>query len=250
MLGVGKIIASMIMAILVILLYHGNSGSFRSMQNYQGVLFFSTMDGIASAFHGQLLTFPLERPIFIKEYKENLYGVFSYFIAKILSEIPGQIVFTTIYVCIIYFVIPYNTDSASKFFIYFGLTLLSQIAGNAMGYMMGSFTSNLVFAITLGPTLMIIFIVFGGFFGNTSSMTNAFYWIKYISPFNYTYRAFVLNQFTDFHFDEGVLNPIDTLNFQGYIWESAGSLLLVMLGFYIIASINLKLAGEYSKKKI
>ena len=119
-----------------------------------------------------------------------------------------------------------------------------------MGYMMGSYTSNLVFSITIGPTVMMIFVLFGGFFSNTDSLTNVFYWIRYISPFNYTYRAFVINQFTDFNFDKNVPNPIDTLNFQGLIWENVGSLLLVMLGFYIIASINLKLSGEYSKKKI
>ena len=119
-----------------------------------------------------------------------------------------------------------------------------------MGYMMGSFTSNLVFSITLGPAVMMAFVIFGGFFSNTNSLTGAFYWVRYLSPFNYTYRAYILNQFNDFSFDYGVSNPIETLNFQGLIWQNVGSLLLLMLGYYIIASINLKLSGEYSKKKI
>ena len=250
MLSIMKIIHAVFMSVLIILIYHENSGDFKSMQNYQGVIFFNVLNSIATTFQGQVLTFPLERPVFIKEYKEGLYGVMSYFTAKIISELPFQIIFTIIYSCIIYFVIPYNDSSASKFFIFFGISLLAQVSGNAMGYMMGSFTSNLVFSITLGPTIMMVFGVFGGFFSNTKSLTQAFYWIRYLSPFNYTYRALILNQFTDFTFDKGVLNPIDTLNFQGLIWHNAGSLLLVMLGFYIIASINLKLSGEYSKKKI
>ena len=212
-----KIFQSIFMSILIILLYHGNSGSFKSMQNYQGVLFFNTLNCIASVFQGQILTFPLERPVFIKEYKENLYGVMSYFTAKIISEIPFQIIFTIIYTCTIYFVVPYNTSSASKFFIYFGINFLSQVSGNAMGYMMGSFTSNLVFSITLGPAVMMAFVIFGGFFSNTNSLTGAFYWVRYLSPFNYTYRAYILNQFNDFSFDYGVSNPIETLNFQGLI---------------------------------
>ena len=249
MLSMMKVVQGLFMSIVIILIYHGNSGDYKSMQNYQGILFFNVFDSFAMSFQSQILTFPLERSVFIKEYKEDLYGVNSYFSAKLISEIPFQIIFSIIYCTIIYFVIPYNTESASKFFIFFGISFLAQISGNVMGYMIGSFTSSMIFSITFGPTLLIIFVIFGGFFSNTSSLSSAFSWVKYISPINYTYRAFIINQFTDFSFDKGVLNPIDTLNFQGTVWGNAGSLLLVILGFFLIAIIGLKLSGEGNKKK-
>ena len=244
-----KIIQVIFMSILIILIYHGNSGNFKSMQNYQGVLFFNVINSIGGTFQAQLLLFPLERPVFIKNYKENLYGVMSYFSAKIISELPFQIAVTSIYCCIIYFVIPFNDSSVSKFFIYFGIILLCQISGNAMGYWIGSYSNNRVFSGTLGTTLMTVLTIFSGFFSNTKSLSSFCYWIQYLSPFNYAYRAFILNQFTDFTVNAGVINPIDELNFQGVVWQDIGSLLLLLLGFYILTLINLKVFGEYSKRK-
>ena len=248
MLSAVKIIQAIFLSVLLITIFHNNGSDPRSIQNFQGILFANQMSFISLAMQAQALTFPLDRPVFLKEYKEDLYGVTPFFLAKIISEFPFQVIFITLYTCIIYFVIPYNTSSASKFFIYYGIALASQVAGNAIGYCIGSVTNNVAFAITIGPLTMMTMVVYGGFFSNTDSLASAFYWMKYISPFNYGYRALILNQFTDYQFEEGVQNPIDRLNFQGEIWENAGCLLLVGLGYLLAAGVILKISGEYHKK--
>ena len=169
-----RIIQAFFMSIIMILLYHNNTGNFASMQNYTGALFFSTFNSMVGACQCQLLTFPFERRVFIKEYKENLYGVMSYFIAKLISEIPIQFIYTIIYSSIIYFIIPYNTESASKFFIFFGVSFISQISGSFLGYAISSFTNNYLYSIVMGPTVIMVLMIYGGYFANVNSYSTAF----------------------------------------------------------------------------
>ncbi|OMJ90762.1 hypothetical protein SteCoe_6841 [Stentor coeruleus] len=249
MLSVIKIVQAIVMSSLVALIFNNLGHDKKSIQSITGALFFNSINYIAFPTQGEALTFPLERPVFLTEYKEDLYGIIPYFLTKVICEIPFQIIFTIIYSLVMYFAIPYNTYNASKFFIFFGISLLAQISGNALGYLVGSLTSSIQLAVVIGPSMMISLLAFGGFFSNTNSLSSAFYWIRYISNYNFTYRALIINQFTDFDFNNENDNPIELLNFQGEIWENVGSLLLVTFGMMLIAVINLKISGEYHKRR-
>ncbi|OMJ90764.1 hypothetical protein SteCoe_6843 [Stentor coeruleus] len=249
MFSVIKIGQAIVMSTLVALIFNNLGHDRKSIQSIAGALFFNSMDFITTPAQAQVLTFPLERPVFLTEYKEELYGIFPYFMTKVICEIPFQIIFTIIYSLIMYFAVPYNTHDASKFFIFFGISLLSQISGNAFGYLVGSLTSSIQLALVIAPALMITSIIFGGFFSNTNSYSSAFYWIRYISNYNFAYRALIVNQFTDFDFNNEDDNPINLLNFEGEVWENVGSLLLITFGMMLIAMINLKTSGEYHKRR-
>ncbi|OMJ79366.1 hypothetical protein SteCoe_20610 [Stentor coeruleus] len=249
MLSAIKIVQAIIMASLVALIFNNSGHDRKSIQSITGALFFNSINYIAFPSQAEALTFPLERPVFLTEYKEDLYGIFPYFLTKVICEIPFQIIFTIIYSLIMYFAIPYNTYNASKFFVFFGISLLSQISGNSLGYLVGSLTSSIQLAVVIGPAMMVSLLAFGGFFSNTNSFSSAFYWVRYISNYNFTYRALIINQFTDFDFNDEVDNPIHLLNFEGEVWENAGALLLVTFGMMVIAVINLKISGEYHKRR-
>lgn len=47
---------------------------------------------------------------------------------------------------------------------------------------------------------MLIFILFSGFYANTSLIPVWLRWLQWISPMRYTYSALVLNQFTGLNF--------------------------------------------------
>ena len=249
MLSVMKIVQALFLSILIILIYHNNGNDSKSIQNIAGVLFFCVINLVSTAIQSQILTFPIERPVFLKEYSEDLYGVVPYFLSKMMCEIPFLVIFSVTYSCIVYFVVPFNAYDASKFFIFFAICLIGQLAGYLVGNFVGSMSANFSFAITLAPTLMISLVAFGGFFSSSNSLTKAFYWIKYISPFYYGYQALILNQFNDFQFPKGTNNPIDTLSFNGKIWEPISCLLLICLALLIFILLILKLVGELYKKK-
>ena len=53
-------------------------------------------------------TFQGERPVFLREQANKMYGVLPYFIAKILAELPVFIIVPLIFNAITYFSIGYN----------------------------------------------------------------------------------------------------------------------------------------------
>ena len=175
MLSFIKLVQAVIMSGLVILIFHNNGRDSKSIQNIQGVLFFCVINQVSLASQSQALTFPIERPVFLKEYKENLYGVIPYFFSKMMCEIPFLLFFCITYSCVIYFVVPFNEYNASKFFIFFSITILLQLSGYFLGNFAGSLSSDLSFAMTIAPTMMIFVMAFGGFFSNTNSLSKAFY---------------------------------------------------------------------------
>ena len=58
------------------------------------MLFFTAICLLNSNIQGSVLTFPLMRPILIKEYYSNMYGVPAYFLAKNLVDLIADIFFS------------------------------------------------------------------------------------------------------------------------------------------------------------
>lgn len=51
-------------------------------------------------------------------------------------------------------------------------------------------------ALTIGPPLIIPFLLFGGYFLNTGSVPFYFKWLSYLSWFRYGNEALLINQWT------------------------------------------------------
>lgn len=63
------------------------------------------------------LTFPSERPVFLREYSANMYSVSAYYFGRSSTEIPFVVIFPVLMTVICYYIIGYN-ESAGKFFIF------------------------------------------------------------------------------------------------------------------------------------
>lgn len=59
----------------------------------------------------------LEKPLFIREKMNRTYSLSAYYWGKTSSEFPFHILFATLVITIVYFVIGLNDTSISKFFI-------------------------------------------------------------------------------------------------------------------------------------
>ena len=55
-----------------------------------------------------MLEFPLERPIFIREYATSHYGVVPYFISKTLVELPITFIQCSLVFCVTYWIMDFN----------------------------------------------------------------------------------------------------------------------------------------------
>jgi len=55
-----------------------------------GYTFFLSINQIMTALYSVLLTFLSERPVFLREYANRMYGIWTYFVSKSIVEIPFQ----------------------------------------------------------------------------------------------------------------------------------------------------------------
>ena len=59
---------------------------------------------------GVLLAFPLERPVFLREYSSGLYSSLAYFIAKTVIEVPLVFACQILQILITYWMIRFNAE--------------------------------------------------------------------------------------------------------------------------------------------
>lgn len=72
-----------------------------------------------------------------------MYGVTSYFLAKVSSEIPLFLILPTLLASITYWALGLNgTDNGEHFFIFIFIAISLYIAGGGMGLLIGSAVSN------------------------------------------------------------------------------------------------------------
>ena len=245
-----KLARIIVTGVLIDLLFNNLGYDTRGVKNREGFLFFLTINLVVTGSSSTAMTFPIERPLFIKHYKEGSYGVCSYLLSKIIAELPIQILFIFIYVIIYYFALGLNLYSARNFFIHYGLALLAHIIGCGYGYLAGALSKDVVAATQLGPIISSPLMIFGGYFSNNSSLSKAFYWIKYLSVYNYCFTGFVINEFNGLQIDSDIQSPLKSLNIDNSTWQIAGCMLLIEFIIVIITLIVMKLDGESQKSRL
>lgn len=65
------------------------------------------------------------------------------------------------------------------------------------GYLISCASSSISMALSIGPPLIIPFLLFGGFFLNSGSVPFYFEWLSYLSWFRYGNEALLINQWAD-----------------------------------------------------
>lgn len=73
-----------------------------------GAMFFVCINQMMMGMFGTLLTFEMEREVFLWEYGDKSYGVLSFFISKTIIDIPFMFIFPTLFSLMIYFAFGLN----------------------------------------------------------------------------------------------------------------------------------------------
>mmetsp|Transcript_28679 Transcript_28679/g.28337 ORF Transcript_28679/g.28337 Transcript_28679/m.28337 type:complete len:135 (-) Transcript_28679:262-666(-) len=119
------------------------------------------------------MTFPIEKPIFIKETKQGLYGSLTYYIAKNFAELPMQIIIPMMYSLMVYFALGLDL-TAAKFFIFYLIIMLVQMTGVALGYIVGAYAPSPPVAMTFASLLPNGLMPFGGLYAHLGNINKAF----------------------------------------------------------------------------
>jgi ABC-type multidrug transport system permease subunit len=129
-----------------------------------GSLFFITLSSAMMSMLPTILTFPLERLVFLKEENSRMYTLAAYFGARVLIDCLFNIMLSVMSCSIIYWIIGYNDTTTEIVSFFFYVQTLLFLIGWAIGLMIGSLFADIVAAVGFAAVFFAPFIVYGGYF--------------------------------------------------------------------------------------
>ncbi|KAJ7973927.1 ABC transporter G family member 25 [Quillaja saponaria] len=167
---------------------------FRDIQDRLGLLFFiSIFWGVFPSFNS-VFAFPQERAIFMKERASGMYTLSSYFMSRIVGDLPMDLILPTIFLIVAYWMGGLKPEFGAfllTLLILLGYVLVSQ----GLGLALGAAIMDAKQASTLVTVTMLAFILTGGFY--VHKMPSCMAWIKYVSTTFYCYRLLINVQYGD-----------------------------------------------------
>eukprot|EP00980_Cylindrotheca_fusiformis_P005494 scaffold1170_cov122-Cylindrotheca_fusiformis.AAC.2 len=128
----------------------------------------------------------MERTVILKERSSGAYHLSAYFMAKTTSEMPMRMALPSIYMTISFWMAGIS-PKASLFFLTTFISLLSVIAGESIGLMVGASIYDMEKAMTTMTVASLGLMLLGGFFIENVPVWLA--WGQYVSPFKYSFDA-------------------------------------------------------------
>ncbi|CAM8999624.1 unnamed protein product [Rhodiola kirilowii] len=166
----------------------------RDIQERLGLLFFIAIFwGVLPSFNSTF-AFPQERAIFMKERSSGMYTLSSYFMARIIGDLPMELILPTVFISITYWLTGLKPELSA--FLLTLLVLLSYVlVSQGLGLALGAAIMDAKKASTIVAVTMLAFVLTGGFY--VHKVPSCLSWIKYLSTTYYSYRLLINVQYGD-----------------------------------------------------
>lgn len=125
---------------------------------------------------GTILVFQDERPVFLREYSNQMYGVPAYYMGKVIVDTPMIIIQPLINAVIVYFGIGL-TITAYQFFYFYLITFLVSFMAATYGFLISALFEKEEDAVGMTPLFILPQVLFGGFFANSGTFP---VWISWL----------------------------------------------------------------------
>lgn len=129
-----------------------------------------------------------------RERAAKSYRLSSFYLGKLFAELPINLISPVIFGIVVYWIIGLNPHPA-RFFSFLFILIETGFAAIGLGMFITSATGSAQLATALGPLVVVLMILFGGFYINVKSLPIWLSWIQYLSLIRWTYMGFVINQF-------------------------------------------------------
>jgi len=139
---------------------------------------------VFDAMFSALMAFPQEKVVLLKERASASYHLSAYFFAKTTSDAPVRLVLPLLYMVTSFWMAGID-DRFSVFVASVGCTLLSVLAGESLGLMIGASIGEMDKALTVMTVFTLALMLMGGFF--VENIPVFLTWAKYFSPFKYAF---------------------------------------------------------------
>jgi ABC-type multidrug transport system permease subunit len=173
------------------------------------------------------LTFPLERPVFLREYATGTYSALPYMLSKLMVELP----ITFCQQCVVFIVAYWLMElQGNWFFLVLCQTLLC-IAAASSALVVGCATANPQNVSQLVPLVVVPQILFTGFFIRISQIPVWLRWAQYLCSLKFSLNLILLVEFSDCEdqqlCDEFVLDPNNVVEDDWWIY------VLILVGIFV-----------------
>ncbi len=162
-----------------------------NFNSHFGAITMVMISGMFGSAQPVMLSFPFERPMFLREYSTGTYGVVAYFLSKLLIEIPMSFAQSLIQFIICYFMLDLQGSFIYIVLATFGLGMCA----SSVAIVLGCLVSNVKDVTELAPLLFVPQMLFVGFFVPTSSIPIFLRWAQYLCSLKYAMNLVLLTEF-------------------------------------------------------
>eukprot|EP00607_Mallomonas_marina_P009057 CAMPEP_0182417344 /NCGR_PEP_ID=MMETSP1167-20130531/1787_1 /TAXON_ID=2988 /ORGANISM="Mallomonas Sp, Strain CCMP3275" /LENGTH=513 /DNA_ID=CAMNT_0024590819 /DNA_START=288 /DNA_END=1826 /DNA_ORIENTATION=- len=162
-----------------------------NFNSHFGALTMLTIFSMFGMAQPTMLSFPFERPIFMREYSTGTYGILSYVLSKAVIELPQAFLQCLIQFILSYFMMGLNGDFMLMVVVSWGLGICS----SSMAILLGCLVSDVKDVTEMAPLLYVPQLLFAGFFIKTSQIPIFLRWAQYLCGLKYAMNLLILLEF-------------------------------------------------------
>ncbi|KAG5892104.1 hypothetical protein JTB14_008073 [Gonioctena quinquepunctata] len=188
-----RLLQTTMISLIIGAIYYGQKINQDGVMNINGVLFIFLTNMTFQNVFAVINVFCSELPLFLREHRNGMYRTDVYFLSKTIAEAPLFTLLPIWFTAVCYFLIGLNSEMP-RFYVACGIVTLVANVATSFGYMISCVSTTNSMALSLGPPLIIPFLLFGGFFLNVNSIPIYFKWLSYLSWFKYGNEALMINQ--------------------------------------------------------
>jgi len=238
------------------------SGCSSDFQAHYGTIVSMAISAMMGNAQPILLSFPSERPVFLREYAAQQYSVAPYFLSKTLVEMPVVLASQLVTFLCSYWLMGLHGNFAELVIISWALGITS----SSLALLIGCGVASGQKALQLAPLALIPQMLFSGLFLPVQKIPASLQWVKYLCPLKY---AINLSTMTEFHYVKASIDTCEAImpaaeckaslqgdylregliKNQGVEWSDWGVDIAILtglfVGFRLIACVLLWRKGNY-----
>ncbi|XP_006817890.2 protein white-like [Saccoglossus kowalevskii] len=167
-----------------------------TVQNISGYLALMLILLASETVFSVVQIIPMEVPVFFREHHNGMYNAATYFISRVLSEIPPILLIKTVYVAVSYYMVGLNPDFG-RFMGCCAIVIITSGVGFAFGIFVSMTSENITIVLSISQSILLPMIIVGGIFIQPDSIPAYMFWLKYTSWFYYGFGLLNINEWTD-----------------------------------------------------
>ena len=191
---ISRAMQNIFLAIILGVLFFQIDNDQSTINDRNGIIFFMIINSAFNEVMPTVAAFAIQREVFFRERDSKTYSILAFWIGKQISIAFFQLAFPALYLCIIYWMIGFQT-TWYKFFIFFATLELVSVLCSTIGMILGSFLPPTT-ATALSPIFVIVSMVFSGFLVNLENIPSFIAWLQWLSFGKYAFESLVQNEYS------------------------------------------------------